>query len=1326
MRVLLEPYRLNLLAFNTVQVGWTRTRFLTLVANEWGQIGCRDVSISSPRHSPKVECLRETGVEAESVHHHFYFRISGAFHRQSPEGNRVCPVLFPPFRMEPNRNSLMHHLQEAIMRHVFTRQPRLEPLYRALAFFGFLLAFAIAALPGLAQSTQGAVVGSVKDAKGAVVPGAAVTLTNTDEGEARTTTTNAVGDYRFLDAKAGHYSVGVTAPGFEKWEASGVVLEVRQELRVDVNLAVGGVQVEVQVNGDTLPAIETDSPTISGDFTSDDATNLPVNTRASFSGTSAASIFSALPGVQGDSSGISVQGALPYQVEVTVDGVTTKSATGGNFIGDAFPSTESISEIRADGVLANAEYGDPGQVVVTTKGGTNSLHGSGFWYYQDSKWDAIPYTFPTTTTKPDLHGATFGGSLGGPVVIPHLYHGQNRSFFFGDIEAWRHPAQQTLNEKVPSTLMKQGDFSRYVEPGSSGGNTFTGLNDPFTGGSFGKAIPSGSISPIAQNVLKQFYPDPNIGDPTAYTDDGVGNWQENVDASGHSNQFDVRGDQYIGSNQKFLLWGKFTWKNFPINEPAILSVPSYLNISQNRAMKIDTNWSIKPNLINEGGFGFTRYTSGSSDSFNGLAFTQAQGWQGLQNLFYNGIPYMGFNNIQSLNADRLTNLTRSLTYDYSDALLWSKGNHTFKFGLNIQHLEAITPLSFNDADNYGSYQFNTSGSAGIFTGVDFADFLLGLPNQSFYDVVKQDNDGISMHYHFYGQDEWRLSPRLTFSYGLRYELHPGYFDKYGDIGNFDPSVPLAGRSIYPQGKQSLLAQGFLASANACDPNGVTQTNSATVNGAPCMQVQGNGTAGYPSGLKKYPHLRFMPRLGFAYRPFGNDKWAVRGGYGIYNINMLGSSFYSLTGTLQAYTQNFSNSLNTTTHKPLYEWPAIDPGSGGAGCTTCYGTDYFGTANSANWKDPYTEQWSLSVDHDLGQGYAARVSYIGSETHQLVWAPDENTLPFSNSVPSFNAPISSRLFPNWGRVNTRATGANQSYNSFQLDASHRLQHGLEYHSGFTWAKALADNQGPDGTGFGGEGGGVRATSILDRHVDFGNVYGTRRLRWNTTVLYDLPFGRGKEFGGSMPRAADLIVGGWRLSSILTLQTGPFETPYFPSGEGDPSGTGSGSSGNYGNGTGSFDGGHRDQHPDQLKGVSSKPHGQTRFNWTNASAFTCPGYSAWTPGTACTTGAGFTPQSNGTFVANGPVPLPIGRFGNSEVGTVEGPGLVNLSSGVNKTFSITERFKLRVEGTFTNVLNHTNLSDPEMDLSSSTFGLVTGTIGSDFGGARTGQVSARLDF
>ena len=955
--------------------------------------------------------------------------------------------------------------------------------------------------------------------------------------------------------------------------------------------------------------------------------------------------------------------------------------------------------------MANAEFGNPAQIVVTTKGGSNTLHGSGFFYYQDSAFDAIPYTYPTTTTKPSLTGKTFGASLGGPVVFPHLYNGHSKSFFFGAYEGWRHPAQETKFYVVPTPAMKAGDFSNYSSPG------FTALINPFTGTPYaGNQITSG-ISQIASNTLKQFYPDPNIGNTSTYTDDGNPNYQVNKDASGRSNQFDVRGDQYFGSNQKFLVWGKFTWKNFPINSPETLLVPSQQQANQNRGLKVDTNWSITPNLINEGGFGFTRYTSGDTDSFDGKGWTTAQGWTGLQNLFYNGIPEMDFNHIQSLNADRLTGISRSLTEDYSDTLIWNKGRHTMKFGVNIQTLEAITTLGFNGSDNYGTYIFNAAGSVGAFTGVDFADFLLGIPDASFYDVVRQDNDGLSGHYHFFGQDEWRLNSRLTLSYGLRYEFHPGYYDRYGDIGNFDPSVALSGRVIYPQGKQALLAQSYLASANACDADGVNNTNSSTVNGAPCMPVQGNSDAHFPSGLKKVPHLRFMPRVGFAWRPFANDKWAIRGGAGMYQINMLGSSFYSLTGTLQAQTEAFVNSYNPATHAIGFQWPQIYAGSGNSGGTTNYGQDYFGTANSVNWKDPYTWQWSMSVDHDFGSGYGARASYIGSATRQLVWAPDENTLPFSTSVSAYNQPFSARLFPNWGRINTRASGANSTYESFQLDGSHRLQNGLEFHSTFTYADAMADNQGPANVGFGGEGGGNRATSIIDRHADYGHVYGTRRLRWNTTGLFDLPIGRGKLIGANMNRLADSTIGGWRLSAILTTQTGAYITPYFPSGEEDPSGTGSG----LNTTAAGWDPGHRNQYGDRVSGAGTKPRAQGRLNWINGAGFACPGDNTWTVGHSCLTGSG-----------SGPQPLPIGRFGNSPNGVMEGPGLFNLSAGLNKTFLITERVRLKAEGTFTNVLNHTNLGDPYTDLSSPNLGIVSGTIGSDFGGARTGQISVRAEF
>jgi hypothetical protein len=1183
---------------------------------------------------------------------------------------------------------------------------RSRSIWAALAVLA-VLAFACAT--GWAQSTQGTILGTVKDSKGAVIAGATVTLLNSDEGVSRTTTTNSSGDYQFLDTIANRYDLSVTAAGFETFKLSGAQLAVRQELRIDATLAVGSVEQSVQVSGDSASAIETESASINAVYSAEDAVNLPTNSRAGSSGTSGLSLIGTLPGVQTDQGTYSLQGGLPFQTEVTVDGISVQSATGNSPIADALPSTDAISELRADGVQNNAEFGQPGEVTITSKAGTNHYHGSTYWYFQNQDFDAIQFG---DATKPHKVGNTFGARFSGPVVIPHLYNGHDKLFIYGGYEGYRFPQQTGGQYTVPTAAMKTGDFTNYNVVNSSGQATpLPALFDPFTATYIAPKLPTAALSTIAQKFL-QFFPDPNHGNTTSYTTGQAANYYVNQDTSQHSDQFDIRPDVYFGANQKFLVWGRYSHKNFPANSVEPLNVPSAENTNDNNTMTASFNWTVKPTMINEFRFGFTLSKTGTTNPFDGTSFTQGLGLVGLQNLFYNGIPELDFGHLSSLTADRLTSITQSKTYVYHDVMSWSKGRHTMKFGVDIDTLEALTPLGFFGADNYGTFQFNSSNEAGGFTGVDFADFLIGVPDGTAYDVVKQDNDGKSTHYHFFAQDEWKATPKLTLSYGLRYELHPGYFDPNGDIGNFDPSVAGSGRAIYPDGKQALLAQGFLASANACDPDGIHNTNSATVNGAPCMPVESNSAAGFPSGLKHYPHLRFMPRFGFAYRPFNGDKTVVRGGYGIYNITLLGSSFYSLTGTLQAQTAAYANSYDAAAHAPAYQWPDIYAGSAANGCTNCYGTSYFGTANSANWKDPYTEQWSLSVDHDFGGGYAARASYIGSETHHLVWAPDENTLPFSNSISAVNQPDSARLFPNWGRINTRDTGANASYNSFQADVSHRFQHGFQADSAFTWAKALADNQGPNNNGFASENGGQRSTSILDRHADFGNVGGTRRLLWNTTALYDLPIGRGKTFGTNMPRILDEIVGGWRLSNIFQWQSGAYLTPFFAAGEGDPSGTGS----NLGAGEAKagWDPSRRPQHADSVAGVNWKPSNQNRNNWVNSAAFTCPGLPGWSVGQACSTGIG-----------TGASPLPIGRFGNTQVGSIEGPHFVNLNSGLVKTFSITERFKLRAEGTFTNVLNHVNLDESSLsnhlDLSTSSFGQITQGLA-----PRVGQVSMRLEF
>ncbi len=1174
---------------------------------------------------------------------------------------------------------------------------------RTLKIAMLLFTFSCAA-PILGQSTQGAILGTVKDSAGAAIPNATVTLTNMAEGAIRTAISDASGNYQILDLKPGRYREDVAAANFNSYQATDLNLDARQQLRVDVPLQVGSVQQQVSVNAGDVGAITTESPSISAAYGADEVKNLPANYRASSNGTSPLYLIQTLPGVQADSSGggsFSIQGGLPFQSDVTVDGITTKNALGGNTpLSNAFPSGESISELRVDGVLNNAEFGQPGEVTTVSKSGTNQLHGGIFYYHQNGAFNATPFG---SLVKPKTIGNDFGGTVGGPVVIPHFYNGKDKTFFFGTYEGFRFPQQSTFQDYVPSTLMLQGNFSKQRD---AMGNPVQ-LANPFSPGTVYPNATLPAINPASKAFLSLFPASPNVGDPTVF-DGSSPNYIVNKDKTYQSNQFDVRGDQYLRS--KALIFGRYTWKNISAVHPRDLALPSGDDIDQYRIFVLSANYNFTPHLINEFRFGFTLNNSGTTTSgFDGAAFTQGSGLQGLGPFRYNGITEFDFKQLTSEAGDRLDSISKSRSFEYIDNLTWNVAAHTMKFGLDIRRIQAVSPLGFQGADNYGTFNFTPA----TFTGQEFADFLLGAPSSTAYDAVKQDNDGRSTLYNFYAQDDWKFSPRLTLSYGVRYSYDPAYSDASENIGNFDPTVAKSGAVVYPDGASALLATGQLASANACTlgPGGT----GSTVNGAPCMPVLSNSQAGLSGGLKNVPTLRFMPRLGFAFRPFNDDRTAIRGGFGMYNITLLGSNYYSLTGTLQSDTRNYGN--QQTAAGPAFLFPAINAGGNGVSVNPP-GTAYFGTANDINWKEPYSEQYSLSVDHAFDRGLGARLSYIGMETHQLVWAPNLNDYTYS-TTPAYLRPLSEKPFPNWGTIQTRSTGANASYHSVQFEISRRLNNGLSFDSTYTFAKNLADNQGPQSNaGFASESGGARAEYAYSRALDFGNAYGTRRHRWQSTALWDLPVGRGRAFGGNMNRILDLAVGGWRLSNILLVQSGAFYTPYFDNG--DPSGSGSGI-GSFAALVGGvqqiYVGGGRDQHPDQV--ATARPQNQNAGSWVNKEAFVCPGTPGWQPGTACGIGA---PPSDAD-----PNPLPpIGRFGNAAVGSVIGPNLINLSSGLSKSFTIVEGVKLRAEGTFTNVLNHTNLGDPNLDITTANFGTITKSTGVDFGGNRTGQVSLRLDF
>ncbi len=1180
-------------------------------------------------------------------------------------------------------------------------------MFSFLSKFFFVLCL-LAGIAASAQSTLAGLSGTVRDASGALIPNASISLRRLQDNSTRLLKTGSQGEYSISNLDPGTYSLRAASAGFAPQEADNLELTARQQLRFDVTLAAAGSDT-VTVDATTAGAINTTDASIAATLSPEAVLDLPANYRGAGS-TSPLNVIQTLPGIQPDSGAFppqpsaspnpsikfSIQGGLPSQSETTIDGISAQNQTTNNIQADAFPSAESIAEIRVDGVNNNAEYGQPGEITTVTKSGTNALHGSAFWYFQNSAFDATPFG----SLKPKKVANDFGGTIGGPVFLPHLYNGHNSTFFFATYEGLRFPQSRTVQYLVPTVRMKQGNFSQEV----------TTLNNPFTGGVYAGETLTPNPSSAA---LLSLFPDPSLAvgqsvasvlaSATPY------NYIANKRNDISSDQFDARVDRTFGS--KGSAFARYTNKSIDETQPESLNIPNGTAYAHYRIFAAASTYALTPRIANEARFGFTLEEDGTSNPLDGSTLTNAANFTGIAKSFpFNGLPYLGFQDFTSdstnLGGSRLNAVERSRVFQYVDNVTFQLGAHTLKVGGDIRHLDAYTPLSISGyGDNYGSFFFSQGSS---FTGNEFADFLAGVPLSSETATVNSDNNGTTTAYAVYAQDTWKATPRLNVTLGLRYELHPGFTATNGNIGNFDPSVAKSGRLLYPAGYASLLSMPELASFDACVTAGVNYAGptAALINGAPCTPVLTNTQAGLPASLRTTPELRFEPRLGFAFRPFDNERTAIRGGAGFYNITTSGALFYALTGTLQSNLQSFYNSV-IPGQGPLFSFPNVSTLS--ALSATPYGSGVFYSAIDTHWHDPYSLQTNLSIDQDLGHGLGIRASYVGLKTWHLVWQPELNQLPLSTTTIATNQPRSAFNFPNFYAIYNRSTEAQASYNSGQLELTRRFERGLSFSSAYTLAKNLADNQGTYGAAsgqasFADEQGGYDATDANNRHLDYGNVIGTRHQRWISSGVFELPVGRGKRFGGSMGRLTNLAVGGWQLSSIFLLQSGPYLTAYVPSGVMDPSGTGSG--------TLFF----RSQRPDRVGNGNAGPH--TRTHWFNNNAFTCPG----TPGgiSTLTAVAGSSPCSVGAATA------PIGRYGTESVGDLTGPGTASLSAGLSKRFAISERVNLRAEGSFTNILNHTNLSDPVLDVTDPAFGVITQARGSDFGGNRTGQVAVRVEF
>lgn len=960
-----------------------------------------------------------------------------------------------------------------------------------------LFGFVLAAAAVHAQSTFANIVGTVADQSGAIITQVSITATNVDENIAQTVASDESGNFQFLNLKPGRYQVSAEKSGFAPVRVSGVTIDARQERRVDLQLRVASVGQTVDVSADAT-TINTENATIADTKDGQQVLGLPVNYRGAT--TSPLATLVAVPGVQQDSSGqLSIGGGFPSMIEFSLDGISTVNVRNNGANTNMYPSSELISEFRVSAVNNNAEFAQTGDVTVTTKSGGNQFHGSAFEYLQNRALDSTIYGAGYKQAKTDN---TFGASLGGPVLIPRLYNGRNRTFFFADFEENRLRGSTPEQYSVPSAAERAGDLSSF-------GQT---VIDPFSGNPFPNArIPANRLNSVATKLLNGYYPLPNTASQSTFA-----NYRTNIATPVDTNGYDLRADQVISSKQQ--IFARWSWKALPSTGVNTL-LPSSQFDELNRNLVISYNYALTPSLLNEFRFGLSLWRDSEVFPIKGTAAVEGLGITGLNLSAHpesGAFPTFNFSDgtgFTTIGREK-DGTTQSTTYQYVDNLSWVKGRHTMKFGFDARRLEYRSVEHFPPEDDFGQFTFNQ----GAFTGNALGDLLLGLPASTLFATTGPDLVSPTTHYGFYAQDEFRVTPRLTVSYGLRYELHLPFTEKNGNISNFDRLT----NSVIVPDHTLPASQGFLYSINACP---------GYVASLPCSKIITASQAHLGEGLRKTYFGNYDPRISIAYRPFGDSKTVVRAGFGIFTMSNTGASSYTLTGIHTADTEFFQN-FQGPGIAPLYQFPKAYAGASLASV----GSGEFIVAEDPYLRDPESAQWNVTVERQLPADYTVRASYIGMNSYRL-----PGLLNLNQVRPSTTAYDPSRKpYQNWDQVLSLDNVAFANYQAFQLQLDHRFGHGLFFQASYTLAKNLTNAEGTAPSGFPAEYGSFFSDRFNTRN-DRGNDFGTRRHRVLVSGIYQIPAGRGQRYLSNARGFVDALLGGWKLSTVSLFETGPYETP-----------------------------------------------------------------------------------------------------------------------------------------------------------------------------------------
>jgi hypothetical protein len=1093
-----------------------------------------------------------------------------------------------------------------------------------------------------AQSPTATITGIVRDSQSAAIPGVQVTATSVATQQKVSYTTNIDGLFSLRQLPIGQYVVEAEKGGFRRFVRSGLVLTTGQNLELDVQLEVGVVSESITVSG-SATLLETRTSDVAQLVEAKAVEDLPLGDRRSLNliQMTGAAVFIGYD--SGAKPNFSLAGSRQQSQMFWIDGGTGQNMRLGVGQVDLDPPVETVAEVK---IMANgysAEYGgsNGGVIVATTKSGTNNLHGSLFEYVRNEKFDA-PNFFAAIAdgkkVKAPLRYNVYGGTIGGPVMIPKLYKGKDKTFFFFGYEGSRRRDGAIRTMTVPTALQRAGDFSQTV----GNNNILVPVYDPdstqnvagrLTRTQFpGNRIPASRLDPVALKLMP-FYPAPNrTPDSLA----GANNFRANFVNGLTRDNYTAKIDHNFGSRDRIS--GRYLYNSDDTDRTSVF--PEAGADTEGIALRHQNyfygSWTrtVSASIVNDFRMTYSNRINHSFALGRDKPWATQLGLRGIPDGDFPNFAPAGFQALGSTGQERRQFPIQQ--YQIVNNLSWIRGKHSLKFGGEWRP-------SLNDEINRptaaGSFSFSLlgTGQPGVATsGNGLATMLLGFTT-GFAARETQPLNRRSTYLAGFVQDDWNITRNLTLNLGVRWETDTAMRDTASRANAFD----------------------------------TTQINP--VSGTPGV-VKFLGVNGWRTSIYDTDWNNFGPRLGFAWKPGGNQRTVIRGSAGIFfahpfdaGVPNAASLGYELSATLNSPDNGITspfllrNGVNVTLRAATLNdsFGAVRVGQQPNTAVTFFET---------RRRTGYSEMFNLGIQRELGQGFLAEIGLLGNLSHKL---PSGN-LSMNQVTPQQLAVAISqnrtptqadRPFPQFSNVNIQGASLGDSrYYAAVGRLERRFANGFSVLGTYTWARAF--NNYNDGGSLGAD---IGFSNFYNRRNDWGPTGNDIRHRFTMTSVYDIPVGKGKRFLSNSVLGA--IVGNWTLGGLMTLQSG------------EPFTVNTQVNNTFVNSAGA--------QRANINGNPNLPNSEkTLARWFDTSVFSQP--------------AQFT-------------------FGNQGVNMVRGDGVFNLDASILRNFPIRETIKFQFRGEFFNITNHPNFGNPGSTLNGPGFGIV-----SSAGAGRRIQLGARFVF